>query len=182
MGMIERLYDWSTLRNLLLSLGVTLVSGAPMMLIIIPQMNQITGGLTILDTRMFYSLTDMSSLFAALGGEGMNLYVIQKVVDTAFPLGYGLAFALAQGIILKRISLDMSRWRYLVLLPITALLLDLAENFLTWSQMAAYPNLSEPVVIVAAASTFSKWTVLGLTTVVLIATAALALVRSRKTE
>jgi hypothetical protein len=146
---------------------------------ITPQVDAITGGIGLLDTRLFYTFDEVNSLFLLLGSQGLQLYTYQKIVDMIFPLGYGLPLAFLQVLVLKQISEESSRIRYLTLIPIAGMILDYIENLLIWSQIIAFPGLSIIVVGAAAIATVLKWTTLGLSFAVLVVTGIYSRIRKR---
>ena len=169
------------MRNVGLTFLIALVTGAIMSIGISPQVDAITGGIGLLDTRLFYTLDEVNALFLSLGQMGLQFYTYQKIVDMVFPLGYGLPLAFLQAMALKKIVSGESSARLLTLLPIAGMTLDYIENILIWSQIIAFPSLSALVVSAAAAATILKWTLLGASFVVLIITGIYSKVKPKET-
>jgi len=153
----KRLTGISTGRNILVGLLVILVLGIIMMAIIQPQMMALSGGLSILDARLFYTTQDVNQLFAALGDAGRLLYTYHQIADSFFPAAYGITLALALVNSINRISPQASHLRLIVILPFLAALSDYAENSLIATQLASYPALSGGVIMVSAVMTLAKW-------------------------
>ncbi len=153
----KRLTKIATNRNILLGLMLVLILGIIMMAVIQPQMMALSGGLPILDSRLFYTTPDVNQLFTALGGTGRLLYTYHQVFDSLFPATYGIAIALAIVRLVNRVSPGESRLRLTVFIPFIAALTDYAENCLIASQLASFPTLSSGIIMAAAIMTLSKW-------------------------
>lgn len=153
----KRLIRISTRSNIVLGLLLTLTLGTIMMALIQPQMVTLSGGLPILDSRLFYNAQDVNQLFTALGAIGRLLYSYQQVVDSIFPAAYGITLALVLVKLVNKTSPQASRIRMTVFLPFFAALTDYAENCLIATQLASFPVLSEGVILTAAIMTIAKW-------------------------
>src|SRR5829696_6223373 len=71
-----------------------------------------------------YSPEDARKLFADLGPDGRQLYAsTERTLDVGFPLTYGLLFAS-----LLILLYGQQGAKYLVLVPLAAAVMDLAEN------------------------------------------------------
>ena len=156
----KKLERVSTNRNIVVGLVVTLVLGIVLMAMIQPQMTFLTGGLAILDARLFYAVQEVNQLFTALGEPGRLLYSYHQIIDSFFPAAYALTMALAIANRIHTIPVRASRLGIFVLLPIFAALFDYAENCLIATQLMSFPVLSELIVMVAATMTVIKWSLI----------------------
>ncbi|TFF84609.1 hypothetical protein EU524_00805 [Candidatus Thorarchaeota archaeon] len=179
MGIVSAIYKWANGRNILLTFLIAIICGAIISLGIVPQIDEITSGIGLLDTRFFYSFEDVIELFDALSAQGLMLYTNQKIVDMVFPLGYALPLAMIQALINKKAFSEGSRASYLVLLPILGMFLDYGENIFIATQIVAYPILSQPVVVAASIATLLKWTTLSLSFVCVVAVLLIWLITRR---
>ncbi|RDE16274.1 MAG: hypothetical protein C4K47_01790 [Candidatus Thorarchaeota archaeon] len=173
----KRLTTIATVRNVLLGLLLVIVLGVILMAVIQPQMMALSGGLPILDLRLFYTPMDVNQLFAALGDTGRLLYTYHQVVDSFFPATYGITIVLALVRLVNRVSSGPSRLRVIVFVPIFAAMADYAENCLIATQLATFPLLSDGIIMTAAIMTVTKWVLIVISLAALI---VLGLVAMRK--
>jgi hypothetical protein len=164
----EMLNRLATRSNILGSLLLTVILLAVLGVGISPAIQLASGGLTILDLRITYTFSDALELFTALGSDGLALYNILQVVDTIFPLMYSITIALILIHIAPAIVKEKKPGRIIFFLPLIAAGFDYLENVLIASQMAAFPNLSELVISIAAFATWAKWVFMFLSFIILI--------------
>jgi len=117
------------------------------------------GDVTMPDTRFTYSITEITDVFNTLGQEGLNVWVWAHMLDFLFPMTYMLAMAFGMNLEIRRLKLG-SRAELLVLIPLLGGFADYVENILVLTQIATYPSLSEPVILIASAITSLKWILL----------------------
>jgi len=117
--------------------------------------SQLFLGGNILDTRISYSFEDVTDLFTQLGTEGLQFYSVLHLCDTLFPIAYGITIAFAIGYLSRNIPEE--KLQFVMLIPILAIICDFAENILIETQIAAYPILSEQVIVIASIMTSIKW-------------------------
>ncbi|MHA2045669.1 MAG: hypothetical protein ACXAAO_12840 [Candidatus Thorarchaeota archaeon] len=115
-----------------------------------------SGILAFLDMRFFYTFDDVTEYLTALGETGRTYYLYQKIVDSFFPIGYGLGIALALGYLCKKSDIK-NPWHSIILIPIIAAIFDYIENILLTTQIVSFPTISETIVSVAAITTLIKW-------------------------
>jgi hypothetical protein len=114
------------------------------------------GGHNILDTRFWYTEKDVDDLLTALKPSGRRLYAItQLTLDGVYPFAYGLLFGVLIVLLFPPVQ---ARW--LILLPLLAIILDLLENVAT--TLFAWDVLPLWLTPVAATFTASKWVFVGL--------------------
>jgi hypothetical protein len=124
--------------------------------------SDIYGDVTMPDTRISYTINEITEVFNALGQEGLFAWAQAHMLDFVFPLTY--TFALSFGINLenRRAFPGNESARKLVIIPLMAGLLDYLENILILTQIASYPSLSEIVILIASIVTSMKWAILML--------------------
>jgi hypothetical protein len=164
----NRLTKIATNGNIMLGLVLILVLGIIMMAVVQPQMMALSGGLPILDSRLFYTAQDVNQLFTALGGPGRLLYTYHQVFDSLFPAVYGITIALAIARLENKVSAQGRLLRLTVFIPFVAAIADYAENCLIASQIATFPVLSGGIIMAAAIMTLSKWLLIVLASGILI--------------
>ena len=147
--LITKIQEISTKRNILIGLVFTIAS---LMVIVLTSMT--LNGI-ILDIRFSYSFQEVTELFASLGSEGLLTYSAIHVVDTFFPLANGFTMILAITYLTK--NRTEGYLRYLAIIPILTIIFDFAENILIETQIAAYPILSEQVILFAGMMTGIKF-------------------------
>lgn len=177
MLLMKKIQRVATIRNILVMLAITIIVGAIMMAVIQPQLLALSGGLQILDIRFGYTYQDALDLLTALGEEGRQLYSIQQVVDTVFPLAYGLTLLLALGHLTARLFPGKRECGAVVSLGLVGAIFDYGENMLIGTQLASFPNVSAVVIEAANLMTMAKWLVLLAAFLALITMAVMTLVK-----
>jgi hypothetical protein len=119
------------------------------------------GDVTMPDTRFTYSINEITDVFNTLGQDGLNVWAQAHMLDFLFPLTYMFAIAFGLNMEIRRLFPDRKA-KLLVLIPLFAGIADYVENILVLTQIAAYPTLSEVVIMIASAVTTLKWILLGL--------------------
>ncbi|HWT02429.1 MAG TPA: hypothetical protein VN256_19410 [Pyrinomonadaceae bacterium] len=106
------------------------------------------------DTRWRgYSSEDVRKFFHDIGKDGRRLYAgTQRTLDVAFPLVYGSLFAS-----LIILLYGPRGARYLVLAPVSAAVMDLAENAVLSHLALRFEEGSPPPVKAASIFTMLKW-------------------------
>ncbi len=180
MGFLESIERWSSLRNLMVMIVASFVVVMVMAMLTQTWVYDVYGEVTMPDTRITYSFTEISDVFNTLGQAGLNVWAQAHLLDFIFPLTYMFAMAFGINLEISKLSLEKPKMKYLVLFPLLAGIADYAENILVLTQIAAYPNLSELVIAIASAVTGLKWILLLVGFVVIFALLfALALSRLR---
>ncbi|MHA1950317.1 MAG: hypothetical protein ACW987_10625 [Candidatus Thorarchaeota archaeon] len=152
---IDKIKERASKRNTLIFLIIAVVSFVLMGAVIMAMMDQ-SGILAFLDMRFFYTFDDVTEYLTALGETGRTYYLYQKIVDSFFPIGYGLGIALALGYLCKKSDIK-NPWHSIILIPIIAAIFDYIENILLTTQIVSFPTISETIVSVAAITTLIKW-------------------------
>jgi hypothetical protein len=134
---------------------------------------------TMPDTRFSYSINEITDVFNTLGQEGLYAWAQAHMLDFVFPLTYMFALAFGINMELRNSYPDNARAKFLVLFPLFGGIMDYVENILVLTQIASYPLLSEPVIIVASFITSLKWILLGVGFVIVFALIPLVLYRKR---
>jgi hypothetical protein len=162
MRMISIINRHSNIRNLLLCIIASVIIILTMSYGTKVFVYDIYGEFTMPDMRIAYTTVDLQTILSSIDSEGIAIWSQIHLLDYIFPLTY--SFAMAFGILLELRSAypDRTKLRLLILLPLLACITDYLENFLVLSQILAYPNLSDPIIILASAFTTIKWISLAL--------------------
>ncbi len=152
----------STLRNLVVMILTSFIVVMVMAMLTQTLVYDVYGDVTMPDTRITYSPNEITDVFNTLGQEGLNVWAQAHMLDFLFPLTYMFAIAFGLNMEIRKLSFDSSNAKKLVLIPLLAGIADYVENILVLTQIAAYPNLSEIVIMIASAITTLKWILLGL--------------------
>ena len=145
-----------------------------------PTIEEHSGGVPILDTRASYTPDDAYELFAALGTEGRQAYLVLHLVpDTIFPIGYALVFAFISAWFLVRLLPLGHPLQWLSMMPLISGLADLLENLLLVSANLTYPGRMDGLVRVANLLTRVKFGLLPIGLVFLIVIVAVWFLRNR---
>jgi hypothetical protein len=162
MRILESIDRMSTLRNLVVMILTSFIVVMVMAMLTQTLVYDVYGDVTMPDTRITYSPNEITDVFNTLGQEGLNVWAQAHMLDFLFPLTYMFAIAFGLNMEIRRLSFDSSNAKKLVLIPLLAGIADYVENILVLTQIAAYPNLSEIVIMIASAITTLKWILLGL--------------------
>ena len=145
-----------------------------------PTIEELSGGVPILDLRASYTPDDAYELFAALGTEGRRAYLILHVLpDTIFPIGYAFLFAFISAWFLVRLLPLDHRLQWLSMIPLISGLADVLENVLLVIANLAYPDRVDGMVRTAHVLTKVKFGLLPVGIVFLVVIVVAWLVRSR---
>ena len=145
---------------------------------------EITGGPNILDFQAGYSPAEAYDMLAALGAGGRAFYLGRILpVDFPFPLSYMLCFAGWIAWLLKHLEFR-NRLKYLLIVPVLAMLFDWAENIGIIVMLDNYPLLPLWAVSVASVSGILKaaFTVCSIAAIVVLIIARLASRFSKKNK
>ncbi|NWF95589.1 MAG: hypothetical protein HXY34_05570 [Candidatus Thorarchaeota archaeon] len=175
MRLIRSLDHWARTYVLYVVTIIALVTGAAMMFLV-PGIVGLSGGLPILDMRLFYSYDEMTQLFGALGPEGLSLYGQLQLLDSVFPAAYGLAFCLMTLRLANGIEY-LVRYRVLALLSLLAAFFDYLENIAIAMMIHSYPAVAEANVLLSASFTAIKWILLSTGVILLLMFLLIALVQ-----
>ena len=178
MILVDKIKQRASRKNTLVFLIIALVTFVLIGAVAMAMMDQ-SGILAFLDMRFFYTFDDVTEYLTALGETGRTYFIYQKIIDSFFPIGYGLGIALALGYIFRMRDIK-SPWHSIILIPIIAAIFDYLENILLTTQIVSFPNISEVIVSIAAIITLIKWIFL-LSSIVLLFVAVLIFVVKKRT-
>jgi hypothetical protein len=103
---------------------------------------KITGGANILDIEFGYSPDEAYGMLTALGGEGRHFYLTRILpLDFVFPMSYMLFYTGWMAPLLRRAA-GSARIKYLLFVPVMAMLYDWAENISIIALLRSYPGIS----------------------------------------
>ncbi len=130
------------------------------------------------DTSFFYSPGALFDMAEAYGQDGRQEYIRARFTfDLIYPLVYGSFLALTISWFLKGALEPGNRWRMLNLVPVLGIMFDYLENIAASLVMGLYPTRIPLFAILASGLTPLKWIFVGGSFLVLLAAAALWLVR-----
>jgi len=113
------------------------------------------------DGSFIYSASDLYNMASAYGEDGRRYYIRSRFTfDIVWPLAYG--WFLWAGISYFGQATENLRFRYTLLLPVLAVLLDFMENSSASIVMFLYPDRAPVLSHLVPIFTFGKWTVIGL--------------------
>ncbi|MHA1136295.1 MAG: hypothetical protein ACTSSE_07400 [Candidatus Thorarchaeota archaeon] len=180
MKFIDKTIQCASGKKILIFLTLAVVTFVLMGTIIMTMMN-LSGNLVFLDMRLFYTFDEVTSYLTALGETGRIYYLYQKVVDSFFPIGYGIGLALALGYLCKKSEIK-NPWFNIILIPIIATIFDYLENMLLTTQIVSFPTISEVIVSMAAITTLLKWIFLSSSIGVLFVGVLVFAIKRRKSD
>jgi len=112
----------------------------------------------LLDLHFLYDPDQVYQHLSMLGAEGRNSYCRMALTsDLLFPVSYSLAMSVALMLVLRKLFLPDSRFRYLCLFPFLIVIIDWCENlslaFVTYS----FPERADTLIGFASVFTSLKW-------------------------
>jgi hypothetical protein len=129
---------------------------------------QETGDAPSPDMSFYYSAGDLYDMAEAYGESGRAAYVRARFTfDLVWPLVYALFLTTAVSWIYDRALPAGSAWRLVNLLPLVAALFDYLENIATSLVMLRFPEPTAVVDVLAPVFTMVKWSLLGISFVLL---------------
>ncbi|MHA2026528.1 MAG: hypothetical protein ACW98U_11575 [Candidatus Thorarchaeota archaeon] len=179
MRVLRYIENTSSIRNLILMIISSFVVVMVMAILTQTLVYDVYADVTMPDTRLSYSINEITDVFDTLGQEGLYVWAQAHMLDFLFPLTYMLALAFGINMELRNSYPDNQRAKLLVLFPLFGGIMDYVENILVLTQIASYPLLSEPVIIIASFITSLKWILLGAGFVIVFALIPLVLYRKK---
>lgn len=119
-----------------------------------PSLKALSGGVGLLDLRIFYSAGEAYRAMGKYGAAGRELYRHFLMLDLLCLASYGLGFALLLSRFLPAVA--GGRWQYLNLLPLGIALADSVEDIALFVLLQAYPGQVGALGALAGLATLSK--------------------------
>jgi hypothetical protein len=142
---------------------------------------EISGGLSILDTRFSYTSSDAYTLFERLGSEGRRLYQIMHTsLDVIFPVAYSLFLASAAIWLCKLLGIKKPLKGIVTIAMCLGGLTDLLENLLITVLVHQFPKQLPALVSTSQAFTQIKFILIGLAFLLLLVLAGIYLSRKMR--
>ena len=138
------LNQYSTGKAVIVSLLITNVFYGILLFYTIPELNNYSGEMKILDVKpMGYSAEYAKLLLEKLGTDGRNKYLNKQIpVDMVYPLMFAISYSLLLTYLLKKTFHSQSNIYHLTILPIFAGLFDYLENIGIVIMLYEYPGFS----------------------------------------
>jgi hypothetical protein len=175
------LTHWATRRNVLLFVALFLVMNAVLLPLATARLSVLSGGAAPLDSRMSYTPDQAYAVLEAYGPAGRDFDLnAELTVDLVYPIVYGLFCSLAILYFLQRFATGRPALARLALVPFLAVLVDYLENASLIVLLLTYPQRLTAVAALAGLLTTTKWVLLGLSLVLVAASAAGALLARRQ--
>lgn len=161
------LYDKVSLKVLIISIIIFIA----FMIVVLPMVSDYTmekiGDYASPDMSFFYSASDLYDMADEYGEDGRNAYILMRFThDLVWPLVYLFFLAAAITWFLKPL-MHKTPLIYLNLLPFIGALFDYLENIGAVIVMARYPSVTPVIAEVTPVFSVIKWSVLGISFVVL---------------
>jgi hypothetical protein len=119
-----------------------------------------TGTPSILDARFGFSAGEAWSTLDAFGENGRSAYLFMvAVIDSIYPLVYGLLLILTASFFLNKGLSGNSPFRVLNIMAIDAMLFDYAENFSIIWLLTKFPERADGMARMASVFGIIKWLV-----------------------
>ncbi len=119
-----------------------------------------TGSPLILDARFGFSAEEAYQTLLAFGENGRSAYLFMiAVIDTLYPVIYGLLLILTTSLFLNKGLSEYSIFRVLNLMAIDAVLFDYAENFSIIYLLVKFPDRTDGIARMASVFGIIKWMV-----------------------
>ena len=129
-----------------------------MILITLPHIQQLAGGLKPFDLLpQGYDIAYAISFLESIKDEGRYFYLSKQIpLDLIYPVLFAFAFATMWLWLLHKTTDIPEAWRWGALLPILAGIADYIENVLIVAMLYSYPDISKVIVSAANSSTIIK--------------------------
>ena len=168
-GLLQKIYRFFSVKVIVISVIVFVL----FMVFVLPAASDyaqsISGSSDSPDTSLIYSADDLYEMAQSFGPQGRRSYIIMRFTfDLVWPIVY-LAFMLAVLVGLLRSFNDDKKIKKLVYLPIIGTLLDFLENIFAAITIGRFPLRTPIIAELTPIFTISKWAVLGLSFVLIIA-------------
>lgn len=92
----------------------------------------------------------------------------ELIADSLYPVVYTFLFLIMMGWLAKELAAYGRRLRWILLLPVVAMIVDYCENTCIIRLLHSYPDLPNGLVAWSSALTVTKWSMLGLEVVVIV--------------
>lgn len=130
---------------------------------------QLTGGLPILDTRLWYTPADLQAFLSAAGSLGRSAYQqMHALPDLFFPILYSLSIIVAMRIVARRLGLTYKAMHRLTIFGFLPGVFDLLENASLMRLTALHPTLPSWLAALAPVLTLLKWLLLAVVVLLLL--------------
>jgi len=111
---------------------------------------RITNGANILDFEFGYTYEEAHNMLTVMGAEGREFYLTRILpIDFPFPLSYMLFYAGFTALLIKHTA-PHKQCKYLLFVPLLAMICDWIENIGIITMLNSYPNLPEWSVALAS--------------------------------
>lgn len=131
--------------------------------------NPFQENIKLLDTRFWYTSSDVFHLFSQLGVDGRAAYRFFTVsIDLLYPLVYGFCFYYSLEFLLKKAFQNRTKFQILRFIPFGIVLFDYIENLSILRLLYTFPQTNEIPALIGAIATSSKWIFTILTILILI--------------
>ena len=165
--MLQKLL-YPTGRLTLILLALTVANYLVMLLVTLPTLNEMSGGLAPFDMMPTgYEPVHTYHLLTDLKDAGRSYYLTRQIpLDTTYPALFAVSFFTTTRWLATKWSAARNSLRILALLPIAAALADYTENVLIVMMLRAYADTPDALVQTASIATITKS---GLTTLFFVA-------------
>ncbi len=144
------------------------------------RLHVLAGGLTMLDTRLWYRPEELRAFLQALAPDNLMLFQrIHLLPDLLFPLLYSLTFYFTIRLLGKHLGLPIKTLKAFANFSLLAGILDLLENFSLLILTMQYPTLSAWLAQLAPILTLLKWVLLAALTLLVVGLLVLFLVKRK---
>ncbi|MDC7126953.1 MAG: hypothetical protein PQJ46_15380, partial [Spirochaetales bacterium] len=136
-NLTDYIYKHTKLKSFLLFLILTILAEIAFSLIM-PNFTE-KSGYSILDMSTVYSVDDAYLKLNAIN-KAPNEYLVIRLIDTIFPILYGLMLSILSCIVYKRKYKDLNNYRWVLLVPILGAISDYIENIIIISLKLLLPK------------------------------------------
>lgn len=157
--MLNKIHQFATPRNLLIFWILYFIMAGGVMGQMGKKMEAVAGPAGPIDLLIpTYSIEKAHEMIASYGDEGRALYrTIELTADVAYPLIYGIAFALLIAFLWKKAAPNKKWARYLPLIAVFTVVFDLLENSMIVLLLNSYPQQPDGIAQMAAIFSLMKW-------------------------
>ena len=163
---------------------ITLVVFILFIIIVLPNETQKSEALGLIsspDTTLFYTADQLIAIALQYGDIGRQFYIKQRFTfDLIWPIVYGV-FLFVNSVYLYQKN-KITKYKYILVIPIVAVVFDYLENIMTSIVMYRYPNPTIILDHLAGFMTLFKWITLGTAFIIYICLLILLTINYQKKE
>jgi uncharacterized membrane protein len=134
-----------------------------------PKFQALNNGVPAPDVTPFYDIDFLNNFFKTLSPQAIEYFKNTfSVVDIFYPIAYTLVFLIAINYFLKKLNINNTKWKYLLVLPLLMIGFDYLENIFTLLSISNLPSINTTYITLETLFSSVKWAMSGIISVVIV--------------